>query len=128
MALFTCIISRRMELSRTRTQCCVILMLECTGILAAFSRLPPLARQTEVAYECPAVCVVRFLRIHRFPLPSPENRSSLRCRQKEKALISSGNQGFATFCFSSKWYHQESNRGHKDFQSFALPTELWHHP
>ena len=21
----------------------------------------------------------------------------------------------------------ESNRGHKDFQSFALPTELWHH-
>ena len=23
--------------------------------------------------------------------------------------------------------HQESNRGHKDFQSFALPTELWHH-
>ena len=27
----------------------------------------------------------------------------------------------------SKWCHQESNRGHKDFQSFALPTELWHH-
>ncbi len=27
---------------------------------------------------------------------------------------------------SSKWYHQESNRGHKDFQSFALPTELWY--
>ena len=26
-----------------------------------------------------------------------------------------------------KWCHQESNRGHKDFQSFALPTELWHH-
>ena len=25
------------------------------------------------------------------------------------------------------WRHQESNRGHKDFQSFALPTELWHH-
>ena len=28
---------------------------------------------------------------------------------------------------SKLWYHQESNRGHKDFQSFALPTELWHH-
>ena len=27
---------------------------------------------------------------------------------------------------NKKWYHQESNRGHKDFQSFALPTELWH--
>ena len=26
----------------------------------------------------------------------------------------------------TKWCHQESNRGHKDFQSFALPTELWH--
>ena len=25
------------------------------------------------------------------------------------------------------WCHQESNRGHKDFQSFALPSELWHH-
>ena len=23
-----------------------------------------------------------------------------------------------------QWCHQESNRGHKDFQSFALPTEL----
>ena len=28
---------------------------------------------------------------------------------------------------SSLWCHQESNRGHKDFQSFALPTELWYH-
>ena len=27
---------------------------------------------------------------------------------------------------SPLWCHQESNRGHKDFQSFALPTELWH--
>ena len=34
--------------------------------------------------------------------------------------------GFLFFAF--KWYHQESNRGHKDFQSFALPSELWHHP
>ena len=25
------------------------------------------------------------------------------------------------------WCLQESNRGHKDFQSFALPTELRHH-
>ncbi len=27
-----------------------------------------------------------------------------------------------------KWCHLDSNQGHKDFQSFALPTELWHHP
>ena len=29
-------------------------------------------------------------------------------------------------CIFFVWCHQESNRGHKDFQSFALPTELWH--
>ncbi len=28
---------------------------------------------------------------------------------------------------SFKWCLQESNQGHKDFQSFALPTELRHH-
>jgi hypothetical protein len=33
----------------------------------------------------------------------------------------SGNQDFTVF-FSSRWCHQESNRGHKDFQSFALKT------
>ena len=34
----------------------------------------------------------------------------------------------ANLCISTttSWCHQESNRGHKDFQSFALPTELWH--
>ncbi len=30
--------------------------------------------------------------------------------------------------FEEKWWRQtESNRRHKDFQSFALPTELWSH-
>ena len=33
-------------------------------------------------------------------------------------------QGFTKFEVFKKWCHQESNRGHKDFQSFALPTEL----
>ena len=46
---------------------------------------------------------------------------------EKKLPISFENQEFAVNCFSSKWYHQESNRGHKDFQSFALPTELWYH-
>ena len=50
----------------------------------------------------------------------------LRFVRKQKILIPFGNQDFTVF-FSSKWCHQESNRGHKDFQSFALPTELWHH-
>ena len=25
------------------------------------------------------------------------------------------------------WYHRDSNLGHTDFQSVALPTELWYH-
>ena len=50
----------------------------------------------------------------------------LRAGGKQKIPTSLGNQDFTVFCFSSKWCHQESNRGHKDFQSFALPTELWH--
>ena len=25
-----------------------------------------------------------------------------------------------------RWCHRESNQGHTDFQSVALPTELWH--
>ena len=51
----------------------------------------------------------------------------LHSSKKQKILIPFGNQDFTAFCFSFKWCHQESNRGHKDFQSFALPTELWHH-
>ena len=27
---------------------------------------------------------------------------------------------------SSLWYHLELNQGHTDFQSVALPTELWY--
>ena len=50
----------------------------------------------------------------------------LHSSRKQKLLISFGNQKFTVFCFSSKWCHRESNQGHKDFQSFALPTELWH--
>ena len=33
----------------------------------------------------------------------------------------------ALFCFST-WCLQESNQGHTDFQSVALPAELRHHP
>ena len=43
---------------------------------------------------------------------------------KEKALQKTNlKQGFSK---RRRWYHQESNRGHTDFQSVALPTELWH--
>ena len=45
---------------------------------------------------------------------------------KEKSLNFFEIQGLTSFFFLEKWCHQESNRGHKDFQSFALPTELWH--
>ena len=47
-------------------------------------------------------------------------------QEKDKSLNSFEIQGLALFYLFLKWYHQESNRGHKDFQSFALPTELWH--
>ena len=45
--------------------------------------------------------------------------SGLRANEKKQSRL------FLTASFLV-WYHQESNRGHKDFQSFALPTELWH--
>ena len=35
-------------------------------------------------------------------------------------------KGNALLCISFLWYHQESNQGHTDFQSVALPTELWY--
>ena len=33
---------------------------------------------------------------------------------------------FSLIIVLNLWCHQESNRGHMDFQSIALPTELWH--
>ena len=48
------------------------------------------------------------------------NLLSTLLEEKQKKLTLEESQPFV-------WYHQESNRGHKDFQSFALPTELWHH-
>ena len=47
--------------------------------------------------------------------------------------ISSNIAGLISNCLKfngdfNKWWRQtESNRRHKDFQSFALPTELWSH-
>ena len=35
-------------------------------------------------------------------------------------------QRFVDYNLWFKWCHRDSNQGHKDFQSFALPTELWH--
>ncbi len=35
-------------------------------------------------------------------------------------------KGNALLYISFLWYHQESNQGHTDFQSVALPTELWY--
>ncbi len=73
----------------------------------------------------------RFL-LHLLSPPFAPPRTVIFCRflrawGKQKIPISLGNQDFTVFCFSSKWCHRESNQGHKDFQSFALPTELWHH-
>ncbi len=45
--------------------------------------------------------------------------------KKQKTLAE--NQSTRVFYFLM-WYRAESNRRHKDFQSFALPTELRYHP
>ena len=46
---------------------------------------------------------------------------------KRKTLQINDLQRFVDFNLWFKWCHRDSNQGHKDFQSFALPTELWHH-
>ena len=58
-----------------------------------------------------------------FILCSVKVASILEILDKAKMLIAS----LLAISIFTKWCHQESNRGHKDFQSFALPTELWHH-
>ena len=44
-------------------------------------------------------------------------------QNKKKTPRAIDNQGFIFF---RKWYHLELNQGHTDFQSVALPTELWY--
>ena len=55
-----------------------------------------------------------------------QNRYFLLICKKEKVLNSFEIQDFALFCFLDKWCQRESNLRHTDFQSVALPTELWH--
>ena len=64
----------------------------------------------------------------------PNSRNNL--SQKESVRIRKKEKQKRNPCFErtlrrgewkEEWYHQESNRGHTDFQSVALPTELWHH-
>ena len=53
----------------------------------------------------------------RFELPNPEGAD----------LQSAAFSHFATPPSMNEWLRTESNRRHKDFQSFALPTELLSH-
>ena len=55
-----------------------------------------------------------------------QNRCFLLICKKEKVLNLLEIQDFALFCFLDKWYQRESNLRHTDFQSVALPTELWY--
>ena len=41
-----------------------------------------------------------------------------------KTIIKEAPQSAGGRPFAFLWCHRESNQGHKDFQSFALPTEL----
>ena len=86
-----------------------------TGDGSGIGRIGTCSRCTGYICRCTGAPQLSSIAMH-FSIP-PKNK---------KIPISFGNQDFTAFCFSSKWCHQESNRGHKDFQSFALPTELWH--
>ena len=89
-------------------------------------------RQIQKVIESARMALIRWrFLLHLLSPPFAPPRTVIFCRflrvgEKQKIPISLGNQDFTIFCFSLKWCHQESNRGHKDFQSFALPTELWH--
>ena len=59
-------------------------------------------------------------------MPNPENQnkseSPIVPPFKQKTL-----QGLTyRVNWAFRWCHLESNQGHMDFQSIALPTELWH--
>ncbi len=61
-----------------------------------------------------------------FLWPQPE--SSGNYMQKQPNMWMNGRKKASRRCERLFWWcHRESNQGHKDFQSFALPTELWHH-
>jgi hypothetical protein len=47
---------------------------------------------------------------------------SIKVLRNKKPSKANAIKGFVLWCL------QESNQGHKDFQSFALPTELRHQP
>ena len=64
-----------------------------------------------------------------------KSRSACLCRRRRSLVcraiaspprMSQKKESITFVILSFAWCHQESNRGHKDFQSFALPTELWH--
>jgi hypothetical protein len=54
---------------------------------------------------------------------TPGIKCECECEYREKSVKCSLSLSLSHFY---KWCHQESNRGHMDFQSIALPTELWH--
>src|SRR5439155_8659872 len=55
------------------------------------------------------------------------NKSTI-FRQQHSIYKKNHNQSCGFYLKFPLWYGAGSNRRHKDFQSFALPTELPHHP
>ena len=56
----------------------------------------------------------------------PEDDPPRQQKVVKKDTESRKNRNRSTSIAVLLWCHRESNQGHKDFQSFALPTELWH--
>ena len=69
------------------------------------------------------------------PLPLNTNCSFPRPCDRNKRTEVTATQYWITYTKKTQaitwvfllWCQRESNQWHKDFQSFALPTELWHH-
>ena len=72
---------------------------------------------------CRAKCEERVVR---FFLAFIRRRDGAKFGARKKSLKSHDFKDPHNLLTKKLWCHQESNRGHKDFQSFALPTELWH--
>ncbi len=72
--------------------------------------------KNKMSLEC---SISRSQGTHQILVDQSQNSPEVVGTNYEKPLSVYSERGF-------EWCHRESNQGHKDFQSFALPTELWH--
>ena len=98
-------------------------MLECKTVLFRLKKLRAFIIAYNSSMECTCNIPLQMLSflIEIFGENKQAFSTRFRCCIKQQKQ-----SGLLLIALPLLWYHQESNRGHKDFQSFALPTELWH--